>query len=370
MRTLNPFSIKVKPILQKRIYTTQENTSTVFISILNWNGWRDTIECLTSINKLTKQNIRVVVLDNNSSDNSIDELVSWFEAQNQYGEMSYVLYDISEITKGGTLAGENILSENTTRLKVVLIQSNINLGFAAGNNVIINYALSKQASYVWILNNDTVVQPNSLDILIQLMQTRKELYGITPQIRYENPREIVWNCGGMLNWHGTKNYLFSDTHYSELPKEGSRQITFVTGCAMLVRGNVFSKLGLLSERYFFGTEDLEFSQRIKDNGGKLAVAFESVIYHKVNRATNLNPQKSMVYNHYLGIFINMRFRINIHLWRLWRFGYCQYLSYLFLFKLGYSLKDSMKILRSLVKQSNSLDKIDRESFEEAIFDFK
>jgi GT2 family glycosyltransferase len=335
----------------------------VFVSILNWNGWQDTIECLESLQQLKNQNIRVVVLDNASTDNSVEEIISWLEKQNHIGEVSFVRYNISEVNKGGNIVGETNLSVKSAKLKIVFIKSELNLGFAGGNNVIINYALNKNATYVWVLNNDTVVLPNSLDNMINILQDRSDLYGITPQIRYFNAKEVIWNCGGMLNWYGTKKYIYSDIHYSKLPKACTKEITFVTGCAVLIRGDVFSKIGLLSDRYFFGTEDLEYSQRIKEDGGKLAVAFESVIYHKVNRSSNLNPLVSMVYNHYLGIFINMRLRINIHIWQLWRFAYCAYILYLLLDKFNHSIKTSIKFFRLLLEQSSSLDRIDRDTFE-------
>ncbi|MDW8091366.1 MAG: glycosyltransferase family 2 protein, partial [Meiothermus sp.] len=103
----------------------------VYVIVLNWNGWKDTIECLSSLRHSDYPNYEIVVVDNNSEDDSV---VRIREAHPQ----------------------------------VPIIQAEDNLGFAGGNNLGIRYALSKGAEFVWLLNNDTKVMKNTLSSMVEL----------------------------------------------------------------------------------------------------------------------------------------------------------------------------------------------------------
>ena len=112
----------------------------VYIIILNWNGWKDTIECLDSIKKLTYINYSIIICDNASSDESKNKINEWLK--------------------------------NNVNIDATLIVNKTNLGFAGGNNVGIKEALKQMdCKYVWILNNDTEVTPNSLCCLVNKMKT-------------------------------------------------------------------------------------------------------------------------------------------------------------------------------------------------------
>lgn len=105
----------------------------VYIVILNWNGWQDTLACVTSCCALTWPEYRLLVVDNGSTDGS-----------------------------------EAILRDRLATGEV--LQSGGNLGFAGGNNVGIRHALAAGAEYVWLLNNDTEVAPDALSELVAALQ--------------------------------------------------------------------------------------------------------------------------------------------------------------------------------------------------------
>lgn len=140
-----------------------------YIVILNWNGWRDTVECLSSVLTLTDAHYRIVVCDNGSTDGSVAAIRNWADGSlesrprpspalahlapsplQSVPMLNLRLRDIAD----APLAGD---------AQLILIENEANLGFAAGNNPGIRYALAQpDMSHVWLLNNDTLVEPDTL----------------------------------------------------------------------------------------------------------------------------------------------------------------------------------------------------------------
>src|SRR5271170_2058279 len=152
--------------------TTQSH---VYVILLNWNGWRDTIECLESVFRLDHQRITVILCDNASSDKSMEKIEDWasgrIAASCSSADLARLVLppipkpiscDYVRTSRAGT-------ASPSPDVRLVLIQTGANLGFAGGNNVGIRYALSRDdCDYVWLLNNDTVVEPNSLSAMLSM----------------------------------------------------------------------------------------------------------------------------------------------------------------------------------------------------------
>src|SRR4030042_6421634 len=139
----------------------------VFLVILNWNGYKDTIECLESVSKVEPENyeLHVVVIDNASTDNSVDKIMNF----------------------------------KTDKLEFNILTNKKNLGFAGGNNVGIKYSLEKGADYILLLNNDTTVQPDFLEILVYKFETDNQVGIIAPRINYYDEPEKIWSDGGKIS---------------------------------------------------------------------------------------------------------------------------------------------------------------------------
>ena len=152
----------------------------VYIILLNYNGWKDTIECLESILKNNYDNYQIIVVDNDSPNKSMGYIINWAEGKQEvvYDEnsqlkhlsqpheqkpLNYVFYTKEEALKGGVRDKELKLNN-----PIIFIQSDENGGFAAGNNVGIKYALAKDDfEYIWLLNNDTVIENNTLSKFVK-----------------------------------------------------------------------------------------------------------------------------------------------------------------------------------------------------------
>jgi hypothetical protein len=368
-------------IKNKTFYNRKKITSlpSVFIIILNWNGWKDTVECLESIQQLDYDNYRVVVVDNGSTDDSLHQLQAWacgavpvsgrytrYHPENK--PITTIIYDRDTAEAGGVTEEERLLEALPSANRMVLIQSDENLGFAEGNNVAIRYALKCHTAYIWVLNNDTCVLPNTLSNLISCMENNITWQGVTGQIRYYDQPTRVWNCGGYLRWYGVQRYSYADADIITVPQNGFRRISFITGCAPVFRSRLFIKVGLLSNRYFFGTEDVEFSQRLKKTGQKIVCAYDAIIYHKVGRSTAEASNKvtlGMIYYHYLGIFINMRYYWPKLIWHIWRLLYVLYIFFMIRLRYKFTIKRICILLRALLKDSIRIDIINRTTFEDA-----
>ncbi len=233
----------------------------VYISVLNWNGLHDTIECLDSLNKLDYPNCKLVVVDNGSTDGSTD-----------------------------------IISKNYP--KVHLIQNKENLGFAKGNNVGIRHALENNADYVWLLNNDTVVEQDTL--LNMVTEAEKDpLTGIIgSKIYYFNSTKKILFAGAMINWsRAISNHIgLNETDVGQY--DYVKEIDRVSGCSMLVKREVCNSVGLLDENFFLYVEEVDWCVRARKVGFKCLFVPSSVVYHKASASIPLIGTWSKVFNYY------------------------------------------------------------------------
>ena len=137
------------------------------ISILNWNGWRDTLECLESVLRLDYPNYLTVVVDNGSWDGSAERIKAW--AHENLGA-GHVLADYTQeiALQGGDPQTEAALESVPSPARLVLIRSKENLGFTGGNNLSLSYAHRRGfgPDYVFLLNNDTCLEPDCLAQLV------------------------------------------------------------------------------------------------------------------------------------------------------------------------------------------------------------
>lgn len=349
----------------------------VHVVILNWNGWRDTVECLESVCQSRYASYCTVVIDNGSEDDSCERIQAWANGELTV-ESRYVTYrqrdkPVRLVRYGSHLpetwreAPATIDPGGPPLGGVVLIRAGMNLGFAAGCNVGIRYAIEMGAEYVWILNNDTVVEPTALGELAGFLDRHERYHGVTGQIRlYDDPARI-WNCGGMLTWYGARRYHDADAPVTAVPQSGHRQISFVTGCAVLFRVSVFRSIGMFSERFFFGEEDFELSQRLRRGRYALACRYDAVIYHKVGRAIGKAAQHgdlSIAFVYYLNRFIDMRGMWPRALWSMWRRLYL--LLYIFPMLKGrhdVAWRELWTFGKTLLRDSMRLDAVDKDTFE-------
>lgn len=218
----------------------------IYIIILNWNGSTDTIECIRSIEKNTYKNYKILIVDNNSTDNSATILENKFP-------------------------------------KHKIIKNNINLGYAEGNNVGIRYAMQQKAEYVMLLNNDTIVDKYFLTTLIETTQQDRKIGIASPLIYYKNNHKYIWSSGGYKSF--INYYPFQDEYIRKIDNgqlENVLKRDCVTGCSMLIRRDVINQIGYLNKEYFIYAEDMDYCIRAKKSGFAIIVNTKSKVWHRVS----------------------------------------------------------------------------------------
>lgn len=288
----------------------------VYIVIVNWNGSTDTIECLESLFRLNYQNYRVVVCDNGSTDGSLDRIMAWAEGRLEahiglqkpaHGHLtlppvekplSYAFYDRQKAERG---------SEATQDPHLVLLRSDDNLGFAGGNNLGMRYALAADnLDYVWLLNNDTVVDPEALTSLVTRMSEKKSagICGST-LVHYNSEDRIQARAGGWYcKWIGLPWHIGQCETTGTKPRveHVEKWMNYVVGASMLVSRDFLVEVGLMCEDYFLYFEETDWARRGKGRF-TLAYAPDSIVYHKVGRSigTRSDPRHKSALSDYYSI---------------------------------------------------------------------
>lgn len=212
----------------------------VSIVILNWNGLNDTLECLSSIKKSDYSNYEIIVVDNASF-----------------------------------IAEGDIIKKNFPEIS--LIKSIENLGYAGGNNKGIKFALENKAQYIWLLNNDTVIEPNTLSKLVLEGNRVSQIGLLSPIIYYYASRFRIQHCGTFIKW---KTFEIEDLKNLEDMKALNEENTCLFGTALLIKSEVIKKIGYLNEKLFAYCEDIEYSVRALNAGYLNKMVTNAKIFHK------------------------------------------------------------------------------------------
>lgn len=292
----------------------------VYIVIVNWNGWKDTIECLESVFRLSYNKYKVVVCDNGSADNSVEYIRMWADRKlcvyspqlyklgallpnSEKKDISYLLYDVETI--------ESVIAIENHNKDLIIIKSSSNLGFAGANNIGLRYALKDPLlSFAWVLNNDTVVDSKALSELVN-RTAQKTNIGIcgSKLLYYHQPDRVQALGGGTYNaWFGTSQPIGSFMHCSDVVAETmvESRMSFAIGASMLVSKSFLQQVGLMAEDYFLYFEEIDWAIRGKPFFS-LAYANSSVVYHKEGSSIGSNSDPLM--KSFKADYYNIRNRI-------------------------------------------------------------
>jgi len=255
----------------------------VYIIILNWNGWRETLECLASVFRLKYPDFVVVVCDNGSDDGSLEKIAAWANGDERARESRFLAIPQTPDAARRIPFAKHARAEAeagapaTTRL--VLIDNGANLGFAGGCNVGLRFALGQaDMAYAWLLNNDAVVDPEALSALVGTMKRDPGIGICGSQVRSYDKPNVIQTQGGTLNrWLCTTHSLACGVEVASAPPAPS-QVDYVPGASMLVSRAYLEKVGLMEESYFLYFEEIDWAERGRSSF-RLAICPESVIYH-------------------------------------------------------------------------------------------
>ena len=246
------------------------------IVILNYNGYRDTIACIESVCSGPPMSCGIIVVDNSSLDDSVAELKRWMQNYSP---------PLAESSWGGMLKTCTIDDRQAcARPGITLLEARNNSGFAGGNNLGIQYALQLGATWILLLNNDTVFECEALERLVKGAEgAGAHLAGCTIY-EHADPSK-AWYLGGKFSWWGDKDLRYMRKGVTEA--QATVETDWITGCCMLVKRDVFERIGLLDEHSFLYCEDADFCRRAARVGFRRILVLGSKLYHKVGRSAGL-----------------------------------------------------------------------------------
>lgn len=231
----------------------------VCVVLVNYNGREYNRTCINSILKSGVEEKRIVVVDNASTDGSLEEL-------------------------------EREYADNES---VHIIRLSENFGFSRGNNEGIKWALAQRCQYIMLLNNDTEIAPRTIEKMIELQ--RRTGHIVVPKILYAGQKDRIWCAGGELSrfLRKPRHRGAGETDRGQFDRED--RCTFANGCCMLLTDKIVERLGLLDERFFLYYEDTEYSMRAHKKGVGISYCGGAVVYHKVNGSTGGNENPANAY---------------------------------------------------------------------------
>lgn len=206
----------------------------VGVVVLNFRGASDTIDCLASLRTLETP-VTVVVVDNGSADHSIERI-------------------------------------SAAAPEALIIVNDRNLGFGAGNNVGIECLLGEGAEFVWLLNNDAIVEATTLAAMLEEAD-RDQGVGAVGSVIYSMERRNqvqTWGGGSVSRWTGRTR---------DAASTGDR-VDYITGASALLRAEAIREVGSFDERFFFLWEDVDLGLRMGASGWRVAVAATSRVWHR------------------------------------------------------------------------------------------
>lgn len=230
----------------------------VYIIILNWNGLKDTLECLDSVYRLDYPHFEVIVVDNCSSDASARSIRQKFP-------------------------------------QIIMIENSSNMGFTGGNNIGIYHALKSGGDYVWLLNNDTVVEPTSLTTLVARGESSTEIAMVSPEIYCYLGRDVRQFSGSYVDWKNVEILYPDRVSACEGGFRYGGANVCLWGTALLIKRTTIEAVGYLNSDYFAYWEDTEYSLRTIRAGLQNAMCYDAKIFHKTPIDSSSLPRGSHYY---------------------------------------------------------------------------
>jgi GT2 family glycosyltransferase len=179
----------------------------------------------------------------------------------------------------------------------VLLTTGGNLGYAAGNNVGIRLALQQRPEFIWLVNPDLRVEPNTLELLLDTADTFRDAAAIGPRIVYGGAGPTrIWFDGGIFDPAdaGRTGHLHDGKQESDFPPGNPYDTDYVTGACLLLRTDAIRQVGLLPEDYFLYFEETDYCRQMDGRGWRLIVNPQARAHH-FKRSSGALPTVSYVY---------------------------------------------------------------------------
>jgi len=231
-------------------------TPLVIFVVLNFNRREDTLQCISSLAQNTYKNQKIILLDNSSTDGSVEAVETRFPG-------------------------------------VQIIRLQQNLGYAGNNNVGIDEAMRQGAEWIFVLNEDTVLAPDCVAQLVSVGEGDPTIGIVGPMVYHHDEPEIIQSAGGKMDKYFRAEHLGQNqVDRGQYPQP--HLVEWISGCGIMVRRAVIDQIGTIDARFFYYAEEFEWCIRASEVGWKIVHIPQAKLWHKgVQR--NYHPKPSLMY---------------------------------------------------------------------------
>jgi GT2 family glycosyltransferase len=290
----------------------------IYIVLVNYNRFNDTVECLESLLKSNYLNFQIFIVDNSVDQSSINYFSNW--ANSNTGiyintDFEDLVFPLESKPIAHTIISENEFStSNKLFEEKITIVTAINNGFAAANNIILNYILKNGAPdcMIWMLNNDTVVKSDTLTSLVNFYKNNVSTRYIlgSKLMYYHSPHKIQAIAGEYNKWIGKHTHVGDgEEDRGQFDNYKPGEMSYIVGASMFFPKLFLEENGLISEEYFLYFEELDWMQKGIKNGYKIAFVPNAIVYHKEGASTinQDNKKRTTSIADYYSIINRVRF---------------------------------------------------------------
>jgi len=268
------------------------------IVVLNWNGWADTIQCMKSIHRLSDARYDIILVDNHSDDDSIENIRRYCEGTGRAGVPDNTTIHLLEIFEDGAGRSELGLSSYLRQdpcQRMILIKNHENYGYARGNNIGIRFALNTlKSDYILILNNDVIIEDKEmLNKLLESAEGDSSIGAASPVLRSTNgevQRACTRNLPGFLDFLFVYTFigqrLFKEnriwkSHFNyDYSFDRPKEFGVLGGSCILFRSQAIAEIGLFDENTFLYWEEYIIGCKLAGHGWKSVLLPDAEIIHK------------------------------------------------------------------------------------------
>lgn len=295
----------------------------IAIIIVNWNGKADTIECLESLLRLDHTNFEIIVVDNASTDGSLDAFREWANqssVEKPDGTLWKSLPDNRSHTPRLQVVDSTQQYKDSYGASITVIAAGQNLGFAGGNNLGLKWAMSNpDISHIWLLNNDTVVQPDCLRQLEAAANSDPMIGMLGARLMYYHEPHTVQALGGwysLLLCRGGHIGLGATSENLPSLSQVESRLNYIVGASIFISSDMVRQIGPMYEGYFLYFEEMDWAIHMPE-GFRLSTCMDAVVYHKEGNSigTNGKGRGSNTSIYYLSVNL-LRYVVRNEKWAL------------------------------------------------------
>jgi GT2 family glycosyltransferase len=309
------------------------HTKKLAVVVLFWNDSEKTIKCLKSLFSQKKQELSIVLVDNNSEKKFTNKIFDWLNKKN---------IKIVEVNKN------NFIKKNEKKKFCFYIKNKINYGCGLGHNPGYNFCLKNNYKFIARIDNDMIAPNHLMMNLVKRLELNKEIIALSPKVMFADKPNVIWFGGAKIG----NNLKFQKQCANDIcgkvdshKFKGLIDTDAIVGCASIMKSKHLKKSGLSDKDFFYGEEDIELSDRLKKTSGKIVVDLDQKIYHSVSHTVGANWAKNIYYNYKYRLLLLKK----IGTWSDKFIGYNVFLlKFFFMIMLSFNLKYSSKLIPVLL----------------------